>query len=130
MVVFHEALLKHIDEVMPEKSCRVSNNRGIKEAWMTKGLLKCSKKQLQLYQKFLSDRSDANRLKYQNYRKTFQQIKRKCRKQFYLEKCIEFKSDSKKLWRMINTVTGKCMDKRCVISKNKTWAKLNKVTVN
>ena len=36
---------------------------------------------------------------------------------FFIEKCNEFKNNSKKLWSMINNIIGKSKDKRCVISR-------------
>ena len=76
MTVFHDKLLTYIDSELPERTVRVSNNRGLRESWMTKGLLKCSKKQLKLYQNYLSDRSSTNHNKYRDYWRVFQQIKR------------------------------------------------------
>ena len=51
------------------------------------------------------------------YKIVYQRLKRYCLREFYLKKCVEFKNHSKKLWQMINTVTGKCKDKRNTISK-------------
>ena len=75
MTVFHDKLLAYIDTELPEKTVRVSNNRSLRKSWMTKGLLKCSRKQLKLYQNYLSDRSSTSHNKYRNYQRVFQQIK-------------------------------------------------------
>ena len=44
-------------------------------------------------------------------------VKRCCKVTYYVEKCKEFRNNSKRLWSMINNVIGKTSDKRCVISK-------------
>ena len=119
MNIFHRKYESVVDKVAPVKTVHVSNNRTLKESWMTMGLLKCSKKQLKLYKNYLSDRTTVKLEKYKNYRATLQKLKRYVRKQFYLDKCIEYKTDSKKLWQMINTITGKCGNKRTIITKLK-----------
>ena len=34
---------------------------------------------------------------------------------YYQNKCIEFKNNGKKMWKMINKINGKINDKTCVI---------------
>ena len=47
--LFYYKLLQIIDDMAPEKSERLSAKKVIGQPWMTKGLLKCAKKQLGLY---------------------------------------------------------------------------------
>ena len=117
MNLLNEFINKAMDRFAPECTVPVSNNRALKESWMIKSLLKCSSQQLLLYQCYLSNHTESNLSKYKQYHNSYQRLKRNCRKQFYLEKCVEFKSNSKKLWQMINTVMGKTSDKHSVISK-------------
>ena len=42
-------------------------------------------------------------------------LKRNCRNQYYLDKCCEFKSNTKALWNVINKVARESKDKSCVI---------------
>ena len=46
MSAFHEQLIAELDRVAPERNINVSTNQVLNIAWMTPGLLKCSKKQL------------------------------------------------------------------------------------
>ena len=41
------------------------------------------------------------------------------KRSYYTNKCIEFKSNSKKLWNMINKITGKCNDQSTSIDSLK-----------
>ena len=116
MNTLHSILLDSLDKTCPEKSVRVSTNHKIKESWMTVGLLKCSKKQLKLYQYFLKNRTKANEIKYKDYRNLLKKIKRNCRQQFYLEKCTELKNNTKKMWQLVNSVIHKTQDKRCIVN--------------
>ena len=92
MNIFHDALLNKLDQVAPEKIVRVSNNRNIKESWMTRGLLKCSDRQLKLYRNYLAKRDDQSKELYKNYRKVFQQIKRNCRRKFFWISVLSLKA--------------------------------------
>ena len=53
----HTLVMENLDVVAPERLVPVSTNRAIKESWMAPGLLKCSKKQRLLYERYLADRT-------------------------------------------------------------------------
>ena len=55
---FHSRLLHTIDDIAPERQLTVSTNRVISRPWITKGLMRCSKKQLALYQDALKSKTD------------------------------------------------------------------------
>ena len=69
--VLHTQLIKILDKVAPEKKITVSTNRVISRPWITKGLIKCSKKQLSLYRDAIKSQSDQKYQKYTEYRNTF-----------------------------------------------------------
>ena len=117
MSVFHNDLIGVLDKVAPEKITHVSTNQAIHENWMTPGLVRCAKKQLKLYKISITTKDSTDVKKYREYRNSLKKIKRKCRIKHYLEKCIEFKSNTKKLWSMINNITGKMPNKSCIIEK-------------
>ena len=117
MNLFHSELMKHLDDVCPEKTVHVSTNHNIREAWMTPGLLKCATKQLKLYKNFITKKDPVSEVRYREYRDVLKRTKRNCRCSFYLHKCIEFKNNSKKMWQLIDSVIGKSNDKRCVITE-------------
>ena len=113
----HSTITKCIDEISPEKEIPVSTNHSHCEPWMSKGLRNCSKKQLILYKCSLVTKLPIDCEKYKRYRTTFKRVKRIVKRDFYFNKCVEFKSNTKKLWQMINNVTGKVTNKKSVIDK-------------
>ena len=69
--------------------------------------MKSIAKQKQLYIRTLKNKHDIAGLeKYKTYRKTLQQVKRKTKMHYYRSRCKEFKNDTRKLWSLINTITG------------------------
>ena len=116
---FHNRLIDTIDEIAPERKLSVSTNRVISRPWIMKGLMKCSKKQLALYQDALKSKTDLKFRKYIEYQNMYKKIKRRCEINHYQEQCIKFKSNTKRLWEMINNVTRKTQNKKCIINKIK-----------
>ena len=109
---FHNVLCKTIDKHSPLKSKTVNIAKYWRESWISKGLQKCISKQKQLYQ--LSIKKDAPQTtitKYRTYRNTLVKIKRTARKTFYVNKCAEFKRNTKKLWQLINKISRKINNK-------------------
>ena len=83
-----------------------------REPWISKGFQKCIGKQKLLYQ--YSIKKDAPQsviTKYRNYRNTLVKIKRAAHKAYYTSKCVEFKRNTKKLWQLINNISGKVNNK-------------------
>ena len=105
---FHNILCNIIDRYSPLQTKTVNIAKYWKEPWISKGLQKCIKKQKLLYH--LSIGTNAPRsiiTKYKNYRNTLVKIKRAACKSFYVSKCAEFKRNTKKLWQLINKISGK-----------------------
>ena len=117
--VFHMQLISILDKVAPEKKVTASTNHVNSRPWITKGLIKCSKKQLSLYRDAIKSQSDQKYRKYIEYHNTFKKIKRMCEISYYQEQCIKFRSNTKWLWEMINNVTKKTQNKSCIINKIK-----------
>ena len=113
----HTTITKCIDEVSPEREIPVSTNHTHCEPWMSKGLRKCSKKQLALYKQSLITKLPRDCEKYKKYRFTFKRVKRIAKRDLYYNKCVEFKQNTKRLWQMINNVTGKVINKKTIIDK-------------
>ena len=114
--LLHDQLLDCINEVCPEKIITIPAKRVIREPWISKGLIKCSSKQLLLYRAFLHDKYTLTETKYLNYRNTLKKVKRRCKIDYYHNKCSEFRQNTKKLWKIINQVKGKCQDKSTIIT--------------
>ena len=112
---FNEVLLEKFNEYCPEKMIVMSSKKILREPWLTKGLLKCYAKQRTLYKQCLVCRNSESESKYKVYRNTLQRIIRKEKRSYYTNQCIQFKSNSKKLWQMINRITKKHNDKSSII---------------
>ena len=113
---FHRGLIKIIDSVAPLETYTPSKSKFRREPWMLPNLLKCVRKQKILYKKALSDNENVELWnKYKDYRNVLTGLKRKCKRKYYLQKCVEFKDNTKKLWQIINQMSGKLNDKSSII---------------
>ena len=112
---FHTILHERLNEHAPLKTIAIRRKKR-DEPWLTTSLKRSIQKQQNLYKKTLSHCcEDSLRIKYQNYKRTLSKLKRFCKHDYYRNKCIEFKSNTKKLWALINTAIRKNNDKSCVI---------------
>ena len=83
---------------------------------MTPGLMKCTMKQKNLYKRTLKKSShDMDHEKYRQYRNSLKQVLRRVKEQYYREKCVEYKRNTSKLWKMVNTIISKHNDKSNMI---------------
>ena len=57
--------------------------------------------------------------KYKTHRKILQQVRRKAKTNYYRSRCKEFKNDTRKLWNVINTITGRTKKKETIINSLK-----------
>ena len=111
---FHDILQALIDEHAPEKSVKISYKSV--QPWMSKGLLKCLTKQKKLYCKASKLPKEHETVKeYKKYRLLLQKIIRKAKMSYYSDKCVDFKNNTKKLWNVINKLTGKTVNKHNII---------------
>ena len=55
-------------------------------------------------------------IKYKNYKNPLERTKHYVKLEYYRTKCTEFRSNTKKLWGMINKIAGKANDKSTVIN--------------
>ena len=109
---FHNILQSTLDTVCPVHTMKLSKNKIRREPWLTNGLHKCIKKQKLLYHRQLNRHStEMDRTKYLTYRNTLKQLLRRTKENYYKQKCIDFKQNTSKLWKMINRVISKENDK-------------------
>ena len=114
--IFHDTLQQIIDTVAPLKTVKISGKKLLKSEWMTNGLNKCLTKQTRLYKQSIKNKKDENTMaKYKIYRNMLKQIMRKRKEDYYKTKCIEYRRNSSKLWRMINKLTNNERDKTNMI---------------
>ena len=105
----------HLNSKIPLKEKTISAKRCLCEPWLTKGLVRCGKKQLKLYERAIKSGNEEDLRKYKAYKSVLQKTKRNCKKDYYNNKCTQFKSDTKRLWKIINSATKGQNDKSCVI---------------
>ena len=130
---FHNVLCNTIDRHSPLKSKTVNIAKYWREPWISKGLQKCISKQKLLYQ--LSIKKDAPQstiTKYRNYQNSLIKTKRAAHKAFYVNKCAEFKRNTKKIWQLINNISGKINNKtelvECLSINNMDHYDANSIT--
>ena len=102
-----------IDQCIPEQTRYVNYQSLRREPWLTAGLKQCIDKNKRLYGELLS--TPTVKQGYKNYNNTLHKTLRKAKVAFYKDKCKEFKTQTKKLWRLINEIAGKKNDKSNLI---------------
>ena len=112
----HEKVIGIVDKIAPYESFIPSKHKFRRDPWLPFSLLKSIRKQQQLYRQTLKRGCSQEHIDhYKSYRNTLTKLKRNCRNQYYLNKCCEFKSNTKALWNIINKVARDNKDKSCVI---------------
>ena len=94
---FHDRLLSTLNKLAPERKIKLSNKQSKREPWIGPSLLKCSTKQRKYYKQALKNKDDLHWERYKAYKKIFDKIKRHVRTDYYQNKCVEFRNNSKKL---------------------------------
>ena len=112
--IFHTEILTILDKHCPEKPRKVKSSRKMQDPWITGGILRSLSKQKQMYAKCrkVASRNDST---YKTYKATLQRIIRKSKENYFLNKCKEFKTNAKKLWAVINTITKKETNKHNIV---------------
>ena len=113
---FQQQVLDIIEDIAPYHTVKIPHNKILKDPWITNGLMKCFKKQKHLYRQTLKGSStDAEVIKYRTYRNKLKCIVRKNKEAYFKDKCIEYRKNTSKLWKMINKLLNKINDKTNVI---------------
>ena len=97
--------------MIPLKMKTINYNHILRDPWLTSSLRNCLHKQRHLYKDTLLNDLVETLSKYRTYRNTLQKLIRHCRTQYYVNKCVEFKNNSKKLLNLINSKISKCNNK-------------------
>ena len=112
---FHDKLKASLDKHCPEKRSLKRGKKSV-QPWITMGLKKCISKQKLLYKHFVKNRT--NKViedNYKKYRQCLQRTLRYSKNNYYSKLCIKHKSNTKKLWGIINSILKKSNDKTSVI---------------
>ena len=105
---FHAAVQESMNKVAPIKKVKISGKRRFCEPWLTKGIEKSSHKKNKLYKETLKREASATTIEiYKNYRNAYNKLKRQAKIQYYRTRAEEYKSNTKKLWQLINSTISK-----------------------
>ena len=116
----HNKLVEKIDYYVPFRTHTINYKNLRREPWLTAGILHSIKHSKKLYSKSIrSDAKETEIKEYKEYNRLLQKLKRASKKNFYGCKCIEFKNNTKKLWKIINEVSGKSNNKDNLIDSLK-----------
>ena len=113
--IFLDNLNELIEMHLPLREITISAKQQMCEPWLTKGLLKCGKTKLKLYERSLKSHDVTDIERYKQYRSMLQKTARRSKTDYYHGQCVKFRSDTRRLWRTINQITNKKIDKLCVI---------------
>ena len=112
---FHETLTAALDTACPRKEYLIRHDKIVRDPWITKGLSNSLRKQKKLYKEQLHSSNEETVHKYKKYRNTLKRTLRFSKLQYFNKKCEEFKNNSRKLWQLINLITGKVKPKSHII---------------
>ena len=103
---FFEKCLILYDKYFPKQKIKVKS-KDLQSPWVTKGIKKSSKKKQRLYQKFLKNRNVKNETEYKSYKKLFETIKKRSKKNHFSKLILKYKDNVKKCWAVIKDAIGK-----------------------
>ena len=90
-----------MDEVAPRCLVKISAKRRHVELWITTSLEQPANKKNLLYKQTLQKNSTPDHInKYKIYRNTYNRIKWHAKKTYYQKKALDFKNNTKKLWKL------------------------------
>ena len=121
MEEIHNMLTTTINHCIPYKECTVNHKHIRKEAWLTASIKISVDRNKKLYAKML--KGEYTRNKYTHYNNVLHKTIRCAKLKFYQDMCYEYRSQTKKLWGLINEIGGKNNNKSCLIE----YLKINEV---
>ena len=113
---FLEMLTSEIEYFLPKKTKLVKYEHLQRDPWITSALMKSMNKSKKLYMKQLQGH-DIDHTIYKNYNDVLKKVKRYAKKQFYVDKCTEYRANTRQLWITINRLVKTQHDKSNVISQ-------------
>ena len=103
---FLELITSFYEAAFPKVKIKIKT-KNLLSPWITKGLLKSSKRKQKLYDKFLKHKTEINETNYKNYKNLFESIKFKSKKNYYAQLILKYQNNIKKTWQAIKEITGK-----------------------
>ena len=113
----HDSILLEYDTLAPEKSRTISAKNQIHQPWITTGLLKSSRNLSKQYRAMIATQKHVP--DYKSKLSLLRKLRRTAKRNYYVNKCIKFKSNSKVLWSVINGLIKTSNDKSNFVEKLK-----------
>jgi len=101
---------KYLNQHCPLKAKIIQTESLKKKPWFTAGLKNACKKKNQLYNTFLSQRTDQTLKRYKVYKNKLTSILRGAEKTYYNDLLNDEQTDIKKTWKILNTIIQRCKD--------------------
>ena len=112
----HKRLTEKIDYFIPERTRQINYKNLRWEPWLTTDIQISNNKARKLYRNILKASSnESDLLKYETYNNALTKLKCTAKRTYYLVKCETFKHNTRKLWEVINKISGKVNDKTRII---------------
>ena len=109
---FSHKLIVLYDKYFPKQNIRI-HKKDLQNPWITRGIRKSSKRKQKLYVKVLKNRNRKSELEYKNYKKLFESIKKRAKKNYFSSLILKHKNNIKELMGKLKKQWGK----RDVITK-------------
>ena len=112
MTKLHETIQCEVDLCIPEVTRTLKRKQVRRESWITASLKQSIDKSKRLYHKTLKNcENDVLKEHYLAYKHALKKALVAAKRGFHHDKCLEFQKNTKKLWQLINKVSGKTNDK-------------------
>ena len=112
MTILHDTIQFEIDSCILEVTRTLKRKQLRREPWITASLKRSIDKSKRLYYKTLKNcENEVVKGNYLAYKRTLKKALVAAKLEFHQDKCLEFQNNTKKLWQLINKVSGKMNDK-------------------
>ena len=115
---FTNTLKTKIDEVAPIKVIKINPKNRIKLPWITSGIRQSQKRLRKFFKKSQSD--PVKNVEYKHQRNLLNRAKRLSKINYFRQKLLEYKGNTRKVWGLINKLIGKLNNKQNIIQLLKT----------
>ena len=102
---FLEIFLTHYNACFPKKKIKIKT-KNLASPWITRGIIKSSKRKQKLYEKFLKQRTNRNEVNYKTYKRLFESVKQKSKSNYFSNRLYKYHNNAKKTWDIIKEVIG------------------------
>ena len=113
MEKIHATLSSAIDHCMSYRERILKYKQVRREPWLTASIKISIDRNKKLYGKML--RHECSAKEYKMYNQVLRKTIRRAKTEFYIDMCHEYRSKTKKLWGLINEISGKKNDKTGVL---------------